>query len=78
MYASNHRSISSAILSRLHAALCLTRQILPNLESLKEEHCKQSGPLGVTWRLGKEGLATWWRNERRLSALEAEMASGIP
>jgi hypothetical protein len=39
--------------------------------------CRGKAPLDVTWRLGKEELATWWRNERKLSALEAETASDI-
>jgi hypothetical protein len=28
--------------------------------------CVGRAPLGVIWRLGREDLAEWWRNERRL------------
>jgi hypothetical protein len=30
-----------------------------------------TAPLDVTWRLGLEGFASWWKNERRLDAPEA-------
>jgi hypothetical protein len=28
--------------------------------------CKGAAPLGITWRLGRPDLATWYRNERRI------------
>ena len=30
--------------------------------------CRGKAPLGLLWRLGKPGLATWFRSERRLAA----------
>jgi hypothetical protein len=41
---------------------------------LRGEHgglarCRGTAPLDLVWRLGKRGLATWFRNERRLGAL---------
>jgi hypothetical protein len=29
--------------------------------------CRGKAPLGIVWRLGHAGLATWWRNEMRLT-----------
>jgi hypothetical protein len=29
--------------------------------------CTGVAPLGLLWRLGREGLAEWYRNERRLA-----------
>jgi formyltetrahydrofolate synthetase len=37
--------------------------------------CRGKAPLDVIWKLGKPELATWWRNDRRLSAREAETAA---
>jgi hypothetical protein len=30
--------------------------------------CRGRAPLGIVWRLGRTGLATWYRNERRVTA----------
>jgi len=54
--------------------LCLCRFHHHQGEHGELAKCRGKAPLGVTWRLGKEELATWWRNERKLSALEAETA----
>jgi len=32
-------------------------------------------PLDVVWRLGTPELATWWKNERRLTPEEAMLAA---
>ena len=29
--------------------------------------CRGTAPLDIVWRLGHKGLATWWRNEMRLT-----------
>jgi hypothetical protein len=40
---------------------------------LRGEHgllasCTGRAPLGVRWRLGREDVAQWWMNERRIAA----------
>ena len=57
--------------------LCLCRFHHHQGEHGELAKCSGKAPLGVTWRLGKEGLATWWRNERRLSAEEAEETEAV-
>jgi hypothetical protein len=53
--------------------LCLCRFHHHQGEHGELAKCRGKAPLDVTWRLGKEELATWWRNERKLSALEARL-----
>jgi len=35
-------------------------------------HCRGKAPLDVTWRIGREDLGTWFRNERRCEAPDGE------
>jgi hypothetical protein len=52
--------------------LCLCRFHHHQGEHGELAKCRGKAPLGVIWRLGTEELATWWCNERKLSAFEAE------
>src|SRR5262245_7501467 len=55
--------------------LCLCRFRHHQGEHGELAKCRGKAPLGVTWRLGRRDLATVWRNERRLTPLEAETAA---
>jgi hypothetical protein len=55
--------------------LCLCRFHHHQGEHGEFAKCRGKAPLDVIWRLGRPELATWWRNERRLSAREAETAA---
>jgi hypothetical protein len=55
--------------------LCLCRFHHHEGEHGEFAKCRGKAPLDVIWRLGRPELATWWRNERRLSAREAETAA---
>ena len=55
--------------------LCLCRFHHHQGEHGQLAKCRGKAPLDVTWRLGEPDLATWWRNERRLSPLETEGAA---
>jgi hypothetical protein len=55
--------------------LCLCRFHHHQGEHGELAKCWGKAPLDVTWRLGTRELATWWRNERKLSALEVETAA---
>jgi len=53
--------------NELYNRICLCR-----FHHLRGEHgelasCRGKAPLGILWRLGRKGLAVWYRNERRLA-----------